>query len=52
MHLLGDTMPRALLCFPIQGDIPLYDPVVVDNGERDALEVLGRGLWAWSGKKL
>ncbi len=36
----------------IKSDNPLYDPVVVNNGERQNLEVLGRVVWAWNGKKL
>lgn len=36
----------------IKSDNPLYDPVVVDNGERKEIEVLGRVVWAWNGKKL
>lgn len=36
----------------IKSDNPLYDPVVVENGERQNLEVLGRVVWAWNGKRL
>ncbi len=36
----------------IKSDNPLYDPVVVDNGERERLSVLGRVVWAWNGRKL
>lgn len=36
----------------IKSDNPLYDPVVVDNGERENLRVLGRVVWAWNGHKL
>lgn len=36
----------------IKSDNPLYDPVVVENGERDGLRVLGRVVWAWNGRKL
>lgn len=36
----------------IKSDNPLYDPVTVTNGERDALSVLGRVVWAWNGRKL
>lgn len=36
----------------IKSDNPLYDPVVVDNGERERLAVLGRVVWAWNGRKL
>lgn len=36
----------------IKSDNPLYDPVVVSNGERDELEVMGRVVWAWSGRKM
>ena len=36
----------------IKSDNPLYDPVVVENGERDGLEVLGRVVWAWNGRKM
>lgn len=36
----------------IKSDNPLYDPHVVHNGERESLQVLGRVVWAWSGKKL
>ncbi len=36
----------------IKSDNPLYDPVVVDNGERENLSVLGRVVWAWNGRKL
>lgn len=36
----------------IKSDNPLYDPVILDNGERNALQVLGRVVWAWNGRKL
>jgi phage repressor protein C with HTH and peptisase S24 domain len=36
----------------IKSDNPLYDPVTVENGERQGLQVLGRVVWAWNGKKL
>ena len=36
----------------IKSDNPLYDPVVLTNGERRSLEVLGRVVWAWNGRKL
>lgn len=36
----------------IKSDNPLYDPVVVDNGERERLRVLGRVVWAWNGHRL
>ncbi|MDI3489593.1 MAG: hypothetical protein PWP11_870 [Thauera sp.] len=36
----------------IKSDNPLYDPVVVDNGDRARLSVLGRVVWAWNGRKL
>lgn len=36
----------------IKSDNPLYDPVVLTNGERQSLEVLGRVVWAWNGRKL
>lgn len=36
----------------IKSDNPLYDPIVVDNGERENLRVLGRVVWAWNGHKL
>ena len=36
----------------IKSDNPLYDPVVVDNGEREQLRVLGRVVWAWNGRRL
>lgn len=38
--------------FIIKSDNPLYDPVTVQNGERDGLSVLGRVVWAWNGRKL
>jgi SOS-response transcriptional repressor LexA len=36
----------------IKSDNPLYDPHVLSNGERASLQVLGRVVWAWNGKKL
>jgi len=36
----------------IKSDNPLYDPHVVENGERESLSVLGRVVWSWNGKKL
>lgn len=36
----------------IKSDNPLYDPVILDNGERNSLQVLGRVVWAWNGRKL
>lgn len=36
----------------IKSDNPLYDPHVVANGERETLQVLGRVVWAWNGRKL
>lgn len=36
----------------IKSDNPLYDPHIVQNGEREILHVLGRVVWAWNGKKL
>ncbi len=36
----------------IKSDNPLYDPHVVENGERELLQVLGRVVWAWNGRKL
>lgn len=36
----------------IKSDNPLYDPHVVSVKEKKSLQVLGRVLWAWSGKKL
>lgn len=36
----------------IKSDNPLYDPHVVKNDDRDSLQILGRVLWAWNGKKL
>lgn len=36
----------------IKSDNPLYDPVVVENGERGQLRVLGRVVWAWNGRRL
>ncbi|MBP9032773.1 MAG: helix-turn-helix transcriptional regulator [Pseudomonadales bacterium] len=36
----------------IKSDNPLYDPVVVENGERAQLRVLGRVVWAWNGRRL
>lgn len=36
----------------IKSDNPLYDPVVVENGEREQLRVLGRVVWAWNGRRL
>jgi hypothetical protein len=36
----------------IKSDNPLYDPVVVTNGEKAGLQVLGRVAWAWNGRKI
>lgn len=36
----------------VLSDNPAYQPVVVDNGERSGLRVLGRVVWAWNGRKL
>ena len=36
----------------IKSDNPLYDPVVVENGERAQLRVLGRVVWAWNRRRL
>lgn len=36
----------------IKSDNPLFGEEIVENGEREHLEVLGRVLWAWAGKKL
>jgi len=36
----------------IKSDNPLYDPYVVENGDKNELEVLGRVAWVWNGKKL
>lgn len=36
----------------VKSDNPLYDPVVVENGTREGLRVLGRVVWAWNGRKL
>lgn len=36
----------------ILSDNPAYQPVIVANGERDSLQVLGRVVWAWNGRKL
>jgi phage repressor protein C with HTH and peptisase S24 domain len=36
----------------IKSDNALYDPVIVTNGERENLQVLGRVVWAWNGRKL
>lgn len=36
----------------IKSDNALYDPVVVTNGEKAGLRVLGRVVWAWNGRKM
>lgn len=37
----------------IKSDNPLFGPDdTLENGERESLNVLGRVVWAWSGKKL
>lgn len=36
----------------IKSDNPLYEPVTIQNGDRERLKVLGRVVWAWNGKKL
>jgi SOS-response transcriptional repressor LexA len=37
----------------IKSDNPLYGTGdIIENGEREQLEILGRVVWAWSGKKL
>lgn len=36
----------------IKSDNQLYDPHVVENGDRELLQVLGRVVWAWNGRKL
>lgn len=36
----------------IKSDNKLYDPVVVTNGERENVQVLGRVVWAWNGHRL
>ncbi len=36
----------------IKSDNPFYDPVVLTNGERQSLSVLGHVVWAWNGRKL
>jgi len=36
----------------IKSDNPLYDPYIVENGDKDGLDVLGRVAWVWNGKKL
>lgn len=33
-------------------DNAVYQPVVISNGEREGLQVLGRVLWAWNGRRL
>lgn len=36
----------------IKSDNTLYDPHVIENGERESIQVLGRVVWAWNGRKL
>lgn len=36
----------------IRSDNPVYEPMVVTNGNRESLQVLGRVVWAWKGQKL
>lgn len=36
----------------IKSDNPLYDQVVIENGQRQGLAILGRVVWSWNGKKL
>ncbi|VFR81041.1 prophage MuSo1, transcriptional regulator, Cro/CI family [plant metagenome] len=36
----------------IKADNPLFEPETIENGERDALDVLGRVVWVWRGAKL
>lgn len=36
----------------IKSDNPVYEAMVIANGDRDNLQVLGRVLWAWNGRKL
>ncbi|EGK71932.1 Putative phage repressor [Methyloversatilis universalis FAM5] len=36
----------------IKSDNPHYEPMVVENGDRNKLEILGRVVWVWKGIKL
>lgn len=36
----------------IKSDNPNYDSVIVENGEKENVQVLGRVVWAWNGRKL
>lgn len=36
----------------LRSDNSLYEPVVIDQSDLDALRVLGRVLWAWAGRRL
>lgn len=36
----------------IKSDNPHYEPMVVENGDRNKLEILGRVVWVWKGVKL
>lgn len=36
----------------IKSDNPHYEPMVVENGDRSKLEILGRVVWVWKGVKL
>lgn len=40
---------RAII---IKSDNPHYEPMVVENGDRHKLEILGRVVWVWKGVKL
>jgi phage repressor protein C with HTH and peptisase S24 domain len=36
----------------VRSDNPLYDPIVVPDGDTPPLTVLGRVIWAWNGRRL
>lgn len=37
----------------VKSDNPLFGPDdIIENGERDGLEILGRIVWAWGGKRM
>lgn len=36
----------------IISDNKVYEPIIVSPGEKDSVQVLGRVLWAWNGKRL
>jgi DNA-binding XRE family transcriptional regulator len=36
----------------VKSDNPLYDPYHINEDAKESLQVLGRVLWAWSGRKL